>query len=66
LIGFSDLNERFVGQSDFYGLRFMQCVHGQLLFGDDCAGKVCRLAAGVRSVCETSKQAVNLSVHQDG
>jgi hypothetical protein len=30
LTGFSDLNEKFVGQSGFYRLHFMQCVHSQL------------------------------------
>jgi hypothetical protein len=29
-------------------------------------GEVCRVEAGVAVLCETSKQAVNLSVLQDG
>jgi hypothetical protein len=35
----------------------------QLPFGESAAEKV---AALVRSACETTKQEVNLSVHQDG
>jgi hypothetical protein len=55
---FYDLNETYVGHSDFYGLHFMPCVHGQLPFGD---GEFC-----LAVLCEASNQAVNLSVHQDG
>jgi hypothetical protein len=49
VIGFSDLNETCVEQSGFYGLHFMYCVHGQLLFCESGIGEVCHLAAIVCS-----------------
>jgi hypothetical protein len=47
-------------------IHFLQCVHGQLPFGEGGFGDVCRLAAGVRSDVRIIKKAVNLGVHQDG
>ena len=78
----SDLNETYVGQSGFYRLHFVWSARGQLLIDDGGIGEVCRPAAPARSAVgggigevgracaqccgKSSKQAVSLSVHQDG
>lgn len=37
-IAFTDLNVTCIGQSGFYGLHFMQCIHGQLPLADGGVG----------------------------
>jgi hypothetical protein len=55
LIGFSDLSETCVGQSAFYRLHFMWCVHCQLLFGESSIGEVYHPAAVVFSAVRNNK-----------
>jgi hypothetical protein len=44
----------------------MQCVHSQFSFGEGGVNEVCRQAVVCTVLCETSKQTVSLSEHQDG
>jgi hypothetical protein len=65
LIGFSDLNEACVGQSGFHEHNFTWFVRGQSRLAEVMSGKFASRPRVCAVLCETSKEAVNLSVHQD-